>query len=356
MGDRQEARVTLDSKPFTWISLDFFGPVVVKAMTNKRAHMKTWPILMVCNSTGAVHAACAHDYSTEAFILQFQHYVALRGCPARVVSDRGSQLTSKENIVAAKDSPAGYDWEQLKAQGDKEGVEWTFVEAGCQFRNGLVERRVASTKAALNLMLSTTIVANKPTLHYAQLCTILARVATVVNDRPVAVASLSDFDIVGLTINQLLLGRTTTSSMHSPCSVPEDASASTRYMEDLMQCWWKHYKERVFPHLLPYSRYKEARRHANLQPGDVCHLRYDNKICGQYRLCVVKEIKVSKDNIVRTVVVAFCPKKSLRPGQLYKSTHLEEMQTAVQRLVLLVPVEERVSGHVINDQATKNND
>ena len=78
---------------------------------------------------------------------------------------------------------------------------------GAQFRNGLAERRVASLKSTLNHLLANTIVSEKPTLHYAELQTLLSRAANIVNDRPIGVRSLTEDELVPLTVNQLLLGR-----------------------------------------------------------------------------------------------------------------------------------------------------
>ena len=67
---------------------------------NARARMKVWPLLIVCRATGALHTLVMHNYGTTVFLLQWSNFVALRGNPAKVVSDRGSQLTSGENYVA----------------------------------------------------------------------------------------------------------------------------------------------------------------------------------------------------------------------------------------------------------------
>ena len=75
-GDLSPERVSVGSKSFTWICLDFLGPTVVKAMVNKRATMKVWPLLFVCQSTGAVHLQVAHGYGTVPFLLQWEHFVA----------------------------------------------------------------------------------------------------------------------------------------------------------------------------------------------------------------------------------------------------------------------------------------
>ena len=99
MGNLPEERISPNSKPFTAICLDLLGPTMVMAMTNKRSHLKVWPILFVCQATGALHIQVAHDYGAQAFSLQYDHFVALCDAPQKVVSDRGSQLTSASHLV-----------------------------------------------------------------------------------------------------------------------------------------------------------------------------------------------------------------------------------------------------------------
>ena len=67
MVDLPEERVNVGSRPFYYVCLYFFGPMAIKAMVNKRAHMKVWPLLFVCQSTGAVHVQVFHDSSTQGF-------------------------------------------------------------------------------------------------------------------------------------------------------------------------------------------------------------------------------------------------------------------------------------------------
>ena len=71
------------AKPFSAVCLDLLGPVVVKAMVNKRSHMKVWPLLFMCQATGAMHLEVMHDYRTEALLLQWDCFVALRWSPIR---------------------------------------------------------------------------------------------------------------------------------------------------------------------------------------------------------------------------------------------------------------------------------
>ena len=70
MGSFPEEWINPQTKPFTSICINLMGPTMVKAMANKRAHLKVWPILFVCQATGALHIQVAHDYGARAFSLQ----------------------------------------------------------------------------------------------------------------------------------------------------------------------------------------------------------------------------------------------------------------------------------------------
>ena len=144
MGDLPEERSNVGGKPFTTISLDLLGPMDCKAMVNKRAHMKVYPMVFVCQATGALHTEVAHDYSTAAFLLAYDHFTSRRGYPAKVFSDKGSQFTAAGNVVAFGDAKT---WNQVEEESAKNGTEWEFAPAGAQFRNGLSENRVKMVKA-----------------------------------------------------------------------------------------------------------------------------------------------------------------------------------------------------------------
>ena len=81
MGALPEERCELGAKPFAAICLDLLGPILVKAMSNKRANMKVWPILFVCQATGAMHMEVMHNYGTDALLLQWSRLVSIRGTP-----------------------------------------------------------------------------------------------------------------------------------------------------------------------------------------------------------------------------------------------------------------------------------
>ena len=135
MGDLPAERVHPGTRPFSAVCLDFLGPTYVKSMVNKRTTMKAWPIIMVCQATGAVHVQLSHNYGTQAFLLQWEHFIAIRGNPSVVVSDKGSQLTSASSYVnwSEEEDPSSWDWEAIEVGEAGRGTEWRFVPTGGQY-------------------------------------------------------------------------------------------------------------------------------------------------------------------------------------------------------------------------------
>ena len=157
-GGLPEDRTLPGSKPFT-VCLEFMESVTVKLMVNERAKMEVYPLILVCQVTGAVHAQVAYDHSKSAFLDQWDHFVAVHGRPSKVVSDQGGQLTSSDNTGETN----SLNWEQVEGQEAERETAWEFVPTGCQWRNELTESRVEVVKATLKHMLFKTLCGEEPT-------------------------------------------------------------------------------------------------------------------------------------------------------------------------------------------------
>ena len=152
------------------------------------------------------------------------------------------------------------------------------------------ENRVKILKQTLALTL------DKNTLNYAELQMLLVSCANTMNDRPIGVRFLSEEDYVPVTVNQLLLGRTSTAAgsfdLATVVSVENNATLSRRmrYLSELETAWWRQFHCQAFASFLPFHSYKESKRHSNLRVGDVCLLKYENKIKSDYRYCRVEQV------------------------------------------------------------------
>ena len=89
--------------PSAWevIKLDLFGPIFCKSDVNKRSSKKVWGLVIVDVCSGALHCDIVMDYSSQEVIKSIRRFGSLRGWPARIRSDPGSQLESAAGILGS---------------------------------------------------------------------------------------------------------------------------------------------------------------------------------------------------------------------------------------------------------------
>ena len=354
MGDLPVERISIGYPPFTNISLDLAAPLQVLDMVKKRTTMKCWPVIFCCLNTGAVHIELLHTYGTEAFLLRWKMFTCIRGSPRLVVSDKGSQLMSAARIIdwTRKEDPTQWDWNKIEQMTADKGTRWEFVPAGCQWQNGLSESRIKIFKQTFRRCVVGTINGNKSFLSYGEMQVLLADIMDKMNNRPIGLKSLSEEYLVPLTPNCLLLGKTTTRiPTLGDCEYKEENyHGRLRYTMELLQYWVKEYEKQLFFSMLPYQKWKDAKRHINLKVGDVCLLMYPGKIQDKYRYCRVVEVHPDHNGVVRNVTVSLRCRNAREKVLLYRARKPVQMKVGIQRLCLICPQEE------VNDQLKIAND
>ena len=330
--------VQIQCPPFTHIGLDLTGPLTVKAMTNKRSTMKVWVVIFLCLNSKSVSMELAPGYSTADFLCAYETHTSQRGPPGTVHSDRGSQLVAAKKALC--DYPLDYDWDAIAASTSKEGTKWTFTPAGAQWRNGATETFVKKFKHSfLHLYKDTK-------LNYAELNCAVKRIANVLNHRPLSVQRTKsdgqEVDFLSpLTPNMLVTGRTA-GGPPKDCVEEDDPNVCLSFVHELERAWWYQYKVQYFDSLVPTRKWLDQQR--NMKSGDVVLIEYKSKsMPGTYRLGRVLSVEVDDDGLVRTCTVTY---KLVRPvnennRDTVDDVVTKEIRVPVQRLVLILPVEEQ---------------
>ena len=344
MGYLPLERFEVGFPPFTNVSLDLAAPVKVLDMVKKRCTMKAWPLIICCLNTGAVHLELLHTYGSEAFLLRWKVFTCIRGDPKLVVSDKGSQLTaaSKQVDWTRKEDPEQWEWDKIEHATSAKGTRWQFVPAGCQWQNGLAESRIKIFKQTFRRCVVGTINGNKSLVNYGEMQALLADMMDRMNNRPIGLKSLTEQDLVPLTPNCLLIGKTSTrvDALEDADYRVEDYPRRLRYCQELMLFWTREFEKQVFYNLLPYQKYKDTRRCANLQIGDVCLLSYPGKIQEKSRYCRIDAVYPDEDGVVRNVTISLRSRNAREKLLLYKARKPMKMIVGVKRLVLVCPTEE----------------
>ena len=139
----------------------------------------------------------------------------------------------------------------------------------------------------------------------------------------------STYITTSITPNNLLLGR-------SINILPDDAELSAglgikeryRVVNHVTTAFWHRWCTEVTPQLVFRQKWHEKGR--NLCVGDVVMICEPSPIKANYKLAIVEAVDVSKDNCVRSATVRYS-----------KGSRRITVQRSVQRLVLILPVEEQ---------------
>ena len=315
---------------FNFIQLDIFGPWLARGEIQKRTTGKIWGVLFVCLNSKAVHIEFIPGYSTDDFLMGFSRFCSLRGWPAKVYSDPGSQLTAaEEELRLVWDD---INKKQVSAKLAIHGTDWKFSPADSPHRQGVVEALIKTVKRSVKV-----IYGHGHRLSWQEYSTLGYEVADLINSRPLGVKSVSDDVISVLTPNSLILGR---NSSNNPGGCPESNAVPRISTVNRIICnFWKSWMQLYKPAMLLERKWNSDVR--NLQVGDVVLVIDNDALTRSYKLAQVTTARPDEDGKVRTVEVAYKRYKSSEQGtHKYTGGSTTNIKRSVQRLSLIVPIEE----------------
>ena len=96
MAELPPARLQMNSHPFTYTGVDYFGPLMIR---QKRSNVKRYGCLFTCLTTRAVHLEVSVDLSSDAFINALRRFLLRRGPVVHIYSDNGTNRVGAERIL-----------------------------------------------------------------------------------------------------------------------------------------------------------------------------------------------------------------------------------------------------------------
>ena len=107
MADLPEVMIVPEKPPFTFVGVDYFGPLEVK---QRRSRVKRYGCLFTCLTTRAVHIEIAHSLDTDSMINALRRFISVHGYPEQIRSDQGSNFTKADKEL----KEAIEEWSQHK--------------------------------------------------------------------------------------------------------------------------------------------------------------------------------------------------------------------------------------------------
>ncbi|XP_065075705.1 uncharacterized protein LOC135699384 [Ochlerotatus camptorhynchus] len=291
MGNLPAARLAPFQRPFSYTGVDYFGPmpVIVGRRTEKR-----WGVLLTCMTSRGVHIEIAHSLTTDSCILALRNFIARRGPPLEMISDRGTNFigASRELREALK----LVDEKKLMVEFVGLNTKWTFNPPTAPHFGGCWERLIQSVKKTMNDF-------DPPRLPSDEILrSMLMEIEMILNTRPLTDIPLDNDTDPPLTPNHFLLG---SSDGSKPPIIFDDSPTVLKRSWKMAQVYadnfWKKWIDEYLPTLTRKTKWFQPVK--PIQEGDLV-LIADSKLP---RNCwprgrVVKAVQAT-DGQVRRVTV-----------------------------------------------------
>ena len=199
MAELPPVRLAPQTPPFHYTACYYFGPFTVRVGRNKKA--KHYCVIFTCLNTRAVHLEMAVDCTTMELMQVLRRFFAVRGCPAVLLSDNGSQMVGAAREL--RQMIQGYDPNLLRDFCAKTGTQWIFTTPASPHQNGGAEALVRSCKRAVKNAIG------EQVLSPFELYTCFMEIGNLVNQRPIGRVPNDPDDGKYLCPNDMFLGRPT---------------------------------------------------------------------------------------------------------------------------------------------------
>ena len=105
MANLPKERLMSGEPPFTYVGVDYFGPLFVP---QGRSNVKHYGCLFTCLVVRAVHIEVVHSLHTDSFINALWRFIKTRGCPKTIYSDNRTNFDAGERELCESLN----DWNQ----------------------------------------------------------------------------------------------------------------------------------------------------------------------------------------------------------------------------------------------------
>lgn len=242
----------------------------------------------------ATHLELVSELSTQAFLAAFARFCARRGVPSTVYSDNATNFQGAQRELTTMWHAAMSDSSFLNIIAEQ-GVNWKFIPPSSPHFGGLWEACVRSVKYHLKRVIGV------HTLTYEEMNTLLCKIETCLNSRPLSQMDHID-DYTALTPSHFLVGSTLT-SVPEPSLLCEKEARFTRWqlVQQMRESFWKRWSADYLHTLQQRPKWRAVQKLA--QVGRIVLLRNSLAPPCVWELGRIEECHPGPDGLVRVVTI-----------------------------------------------------
>ena len=298
MAPLPEERLTPFIRPFSYVGVDYLGPLETSVGRRKE---KRYVAVFTCLVTRAVHLEVAYNLSTDSCILAVRRFVRRRGPPVEIFSDNGTNFVGASNELKEQIRCINIDCADTFTDAR---TKWTFNPPSAPHMGGVWERMVRSVKEAIRAL------DDGRKLNDEILQTVLVEAEGFINSRPLTYMPQGSADFEAITPNHFLLGNS--SGAQDPLRAPVDMAAALRssYQRSqfLSDAVWNRWLKEYFPTLNKRSKWFAESK--PVQVGDLVYVAEGTR--RTWLRGIVQQVIMGRDGRIRQAVVRTAGGKELK--------------------------------------------
>ncbi|XP_058456571.1 uncharacterized protein LOC131433969 [Malaya genurostris] len=283
-------RVTSSMRPFSSVGIDYLGPLEVVIGRRKE---KRWVALFTCMAVRAVHLEVVHSLTTESCRMAISRFSSRFGKPDQIFSDNATCFRGANNEIVKMQKINGECAESLASPT----TVWHFNPPGTPHMGGIWERMVRSVKDAMRTL------DDGYKLTDEILTTTLAKVADMINTRPLTYLPQDSDETEALTPNHFLRGTVTdagTQFEDVPSNLAEALRKLYKRSQFLAERMWERWRKEYLPTINQRSKWFDEQK--PLEIGDLVFV-VDGKNRKGWKRGIVEAVIQGVDGRVRQVDV-----------------------------------------------------
>lgn len=290
MSDLPSVRVQ-QCRTFSCVGIDYAGPLLMKELNLRKGRQyKVYIAVFVCMSVKAVHLEMVLDLSTDAFLAALDRFVARRGLPSAIYSDCGTNFVgASKQLFNLVNDPSNRN--RLTSAHT---CEWHFNPPSAPHFGGIWEAAVRSTKLLLVRIVGT------HSLTLEEFTTVLCRIESALNSRPLTPLSTDPNDLECLTPGHFLIGQPLMAvpELEIPVS-STNLKNRWKLLHQTFQAFWRRWSHEYLNTL--QVRGKWVRNKDNVKVGDMVVLKNNLSPPLMWQLGRIQEVLPGPDGVVRVV-------------------------------------------------------
>ncbi|XP_055633290.1 uncharacterized protein LOC129773670 [Toxorhynchites rutilus septentrionalis] len=279
------ARLAVYNRPFSYVGVDYFGPLLVK---QGRSNVKRWIALFTCLTVRAVHLEMVHSLTTASCISCIRRFVCRLGSPVEFFSDNATNFHGAERILREQINNG------IQATFTNSNTKWTFIPPGAPHMGGAWERLVRSVKTAMGDAYT------EGKLNDEELQTFIEEAESIVNTRPLTYLPIESIESEALTPNHFLLGSSNGVKLPGIDIVQGTSQDAWNHIQRQLNRFWQRWLKEYLPVIRRQIKWFDETR--NVQVGDVVLIADETKRNRWIRGRVIDSIK-AQDGHVRQAIV-----------------------------------------------------